>query len=83
VHGSGSSRCRRIYAGCQTGMIPDLDIWRAANLVAKAEGVEAEDYANLMISRCTSWGYEDGVKLWLRIRQVIRELQATPSGLAH
>jgi hypothetical protein len=41
-------------------------------LVAKAEGVEAEDYADLMISRCASYGYADGVKLWLRTRPVIK-----------
>jgi hypothetical protein len=65
-------------------MIPDLDIWRcAANLVAKAEGIEAEDYANQMISRFASWGDEYGVKLWLRIKRAIVELQAPPEGPLH
>ena len=62
-------------------MIPDLDIWRAANLLIREHGrdaeIEAAKRADLMVER----GDLDGQSLWKRIRRAIVELQAPPTGL--
>jgi hypothetical protein len=67
-------------------MIPDRDIWRAANLVIREYGDGAEfvaaQRADEMLERCD----HDGEVLWHRIRQAVVELQAVPAGkpeLAH
>ncbi len=61
-------------------MTPDIDIWRAANLIMKQHGENAEivaaQRADLMLER----GDRDGRLVWLRIRRAIAELQAAPSG---
>ena len=61
-------------------MTPDIDIWRAANLLMKQHGENAEivaaQRADLMLER----GDRDGRLVWLRIRRAIAELQAAPSG---
>ncbi len=63
--------------------IPDLDIWRAANLLIRQHGAEAEivaaERAELMIDR----GDHDGEVVWMRIRRAVAELQAPPAGPAH
>jgi len=64
-------------------MISDLDIWRAANLLIRQHGPDAEleaaKRADLMLER----GNLDGLSLWKRIRRAIVELQAPPSGPPH
>jgi len=64
-------------------MIPDLDIWRAANLLIRQHGADAEleaaKRADLMLER----GDLDGQSLWRRIRRAIVELQAPPVGPLH
>ena len=64
-------------------MIPDLDIWRAANLLIRQHGEDAEleaaKRADLMLER----GDLDGQSLWRRIRRAIVELQAPPVGPLH
>ena len=64
-------------------MTPDMDIWRAANLVIKQHGGNAEivaaQRADLMLER----GDREGRFVWLRIRRAIAELQAAPTGPAH
>jgi hypothetical protein len=64
-------------------MTSDLDIWRAANLLIRQHGTDAEletaKRADLMLER----GDLDGQSLWRRIRRAIVELQASPTGLAH
>ncbi len=64
-------------------MTPDIDIWRAANLVIKQHGENAEivaaQRADLMLERSD----RDGRLVWLRIRRAVAELQAAPDGLAH
>jgi hypothetical protein len=53
--------------------IPDLDIWRAANLLIRQHGqLEAAKRADLMLER----GDLDGQALWRQIRRTIIELQA-------
>ena len=60
-------------------MIPDVDIWRAANLVIEQHGENAEivaaQRADLMLER----GDPEGWLVWLRIKRAIVELQAAPA----
>jgi len=64
-------------------MISDLDVWRAANLLIRQHGADAEleaaKRADLMLER----GDLDGQSLWRRIRRAIVELQAPPVGPLH
>ena len=61
-------------------MTPDMDIWRAANLVIKQHGgnavIVAAQRADLMLER----GDPEGRLVWLRIRRAIAELQAASTG---
>jgi hypothetical protein len=61
-------------------MTPDIDIWRAANLLIKQRGENAEiaaaQRADLMLER----GDHDGQLVWLRIRRPIVGLLAAPVG---
>jgi hypothetical protein len=63
-------------------MISDLDIWRAANLVIREHGENAEivatQRADLMLDR----GDRDGQLVWLRIRRAIAEWEAPEPGRA-
>jgi hypothetical protein len=64
-------------------MIPELDIWRAANLLLQQHRhgaeIEAARKADLMLDR----GDRDGQLLWLRIKRAIVALQAPQAGRAH
>jgi hypothetical protein len=64
-------------------MVPDLDIWRAANLLIGRYGANAEleaaRRADLMLER----GDDEGRVLWARIRRAVEALQALPSGRPH
>ena len=78
-------------------MISDLDIWRAANLLIREHGGEAEieaaGRADLMRAALVGGrldrrsklerGDLDGLAVWKRIRRAVVELQAPPSGPAH
>jgi hypothetical protein len=59
---------------------PDLDIWRAANLLMRQQGadadIEAARKADLMLER----GDRDGQLVWMRIRRAVANLQAAPGG---
>jgi hypothetical protein len=61
-------------------MASDLDIWRAANLLIRTHGPDAEleaaKRADLMLDR----GEDDGRLVWARIRRAVEALQAVPSG---
>ena len=64
-------------------MILELDIWRAANLLIRQHGDEAEvaaaRRADLMLER----GDLEGQLVWKRIRLAIIELQAPAKGPAN
>jgi len=64
-------------------MTPDIDIWRAANLLINQHGENAEivaaQRADLMLER----GDQDGRFVWLRIARAVVALQAAPIGRAH
>ena len=61
-------------------MISELDIWRAAELLIRKHGANAEleaaKRADMMLDR----GDEDGRLLWARIGRAIEVLQAAPAG---
>jgi hypothetical protein len=61
-------------------VIPEIDIWRAANLLIRRHGANAEleaaKRADLMLDR----GDDDGRLLWVRIRRAIEALQAPRYG---
>ena len=63
--------------------IPDLDLWRAANLVIRQHGPDAEleaaKRADLMLERSDF----DGQAVWKRIRRAVVELQAPAKGPLH
>jgi hypothetical protein len=64
-------------------MISDVDIYRAANLLIRQHGADAEieaaRKADLMLER----GDREGQRVWLRIRRAIVALQAPPAGPEH
>jgi hypothetical protein len=64
-------------------MTPDIDIWRAANLLMKQHGEIAEIVAARRADLMLEGGYPEGRLVWLRIRRAIVELRAAPSGPAH
>jgi hypothetical protein len=64
-------------------MTPDIDIWRAANLLIKQHGENAEIVAAQRADQMLERGDRDGEILWLRIRRAIIDLQAAPSRAAH
>ena len=57
-------------------MVPETDIWRAANLLIRRHGANAEleaaKRADLMLDR----GDDGGRLLWMRIRRAVEDLQA-------
>jgi hypothetical protein len=61
----------------------DLDIWRAANLLIKQHGEDAEIVAAQRADLILDRGDRDGQLVWLRIGRAIAELQAVPTGWAH
>ena len=60
-------------------MIPDRDVWRAANLLRK-HGAEAEVVAARRADQMLERGDHDGQLVWRRIRRAIADLQTVPMG---
>jgi hypothetical protein len=64
-------------------MISELDIWRAANLLMRQHGadadIEAARKADLMLQR----GDRDGQLVWMQIRPAIADIQASSFGRLH
>jgi len=67
----------------QMHTIRDIDVWRAANLLIREHGLDAEieaaRKADLMLDR----GDREGQLVWLRIRRTITEWQALCNGHPH
>jgi hypothetical protein len=61
-------------------MIPDRDIWRAANLLIREHGADAEIVAARRADEMLERGDRDGQLVWIRIRRAIADLQAAPVG---
>jgi hypothetical protein len=63
-------------------MISDLDIWRAATLIMKQHGADAEIVAARRADELMESEDWEGRAVWLRIARAVGEL-AQPSGLPH
>ena len=61
-------------------MIHDRDIWRAANLLIREHGAEAEIGSARRADEMLNAAIRDGQLVWLRIRRAIVELQTVPVG---
>jgi hypothetical protein len=61
-------------------MIPDRDIWRAANLLIREHGNGAEFVAAQRADEMLECGDREGEMVWLRIRRAIVEMQSAPAG---
>ena len=61
-------------------MIPDHDIWRAANLLVRKHGADAELVAARRADEMLERGDRNGQLVWLRIMRAIVELQTVPVG---
>ena len=64
-------------------MIPDRDIWRAANLLIREYGAHAENVAARRAHDMAERGDHDGKSVWLRIKRAVVEMQAAPVGKAN
>ncbi len=58
-------------------MIPDLDIYRSANLLVKQHGEGAPIHAAMRADAMIEAGDLDGCALWKRILRAVGELQGT------
>lgn len=56
-------------------MIPDIDIWRCAQLYINNYGDEAATEAAIMADDFLSKGNIDAQRVWMRIAKAIDELQ--------
>ncbi len=56
-------------------MIPDLDIYRAANLLVKRHGQDAPIEATMRADTMLDKGDLDGCAVWRRIVRAVKELQ--------
>jgi len=61
-------------------MIPDLDIYRAANVLVKHHGQDAPIEAAMRADAMLDKGDLDGAAVWRRIVAVINELQCEEPG---
>jgi len=71
---------RRGDACYRYGVISDLDIWRAGNLLIRQHGVDAELESARMADVMLDRGHIEGQRVWLWIRRAIVELQAPLRG---
>jgi hypothetical protein len=64
-------------------MVPDPDIWRAASLLIREHGDDAEITAARRAREMHDQGDWDGQSVWQRIRRAVVELRGRPPGLLH
>ena len=65
-------------------MIPEIDIWRAANLMMKRYGHKALEESRTRVDELTAAGDHDGADTWRRISAAVVQLaNNTPSGPMH
>jgi hypothetical protein len=62
-------------------MVSDLDIWRAANLLIREHGADAELEAACLQDLMLDRGDDEGRLVWARIRCAIEALREPPSGM--
>jgi hypothetical protein len=61
-------------------MVSDLDIWRAANLLIRKHGADAELEAARLQDLMLDRGDDEGGVVWAQIRRAIEVMRAPPSG---
>jgi hypothetical protein len=65
------------WIGEGTTMIPDLDIWRCANVLVKQQGEDAPIHAAMRADAMLDISDLDGHAVWKRILRAVEELQGT------
>ena len=58
-------------------MTEEIDIWRAANLLVKRHGSDAEIAAAQRADELLAQGDTDGQRIWKRILAAVHELRRT------
>ncbi len=61
-------------------MIPDLDIWRSANILVKHHGQDAPIHAAMRADAMFDRGDLGGYAVWKRILRAVEELQGAEPG---
>ena len=56
-------------------MIPDIDIWRSAQVLVKRHGQDAPIDAAMRAGAMLEAGGLDGYAVWKRVLRAVRELQ--------
>jgi len=65
-------------------VIPEIDIWRAAQLMLKRYGEKAEAESAARAGKLASAGDDDGATTWRRIMAAVTQLaNKIPPGLVH
>ena len=65
-------------------MIPEIDIWRAAQLMLKRYGDQALEESAVRADELALAGDDDGATTWRRIMAVVTQLDnKTPPGRVH
>jgi hypothetical protein len=67
-----------------TRVIPEIDIWRAANLMLKRYGEKAFDASSMRADELAADGDRDGASTWRRITAAVEQLANNiPPGLVN
>ncbi len=61
-------------------MIPDIDIWRSANLLVQQHGQDAPIQAAMRADAMLEAGDLDGYAVWQRVLRAVEELQRVEPG---
>jgi hypothetical protein len=64
-------------------VIPDIDIWRAATLMLKRYGDNADKESAARADELENDGDHDGAAVWRRITDAVERLASTPTGPVH
>ncbi len=72
-----SSNRRGASQTARQAVIPDLDIYRSANVLIKQHGQDAPIHAAIKADAMLEAGDLDGVAVWRRVLRAVEELQGT------
>jgi hypothetical protein len=65
-------------------VIPEIDIWRAANLMLKRHGEKALEESTMRAAELAAAGGDNGAAIWRRITDAVGQLaNNTPPGPVH
>jgi len=66
------------------GVIPEIEIWRAAHLMVKRYGDKALEESSTRVDELAAAGDHDGADTWRRISTAVVQLaNKTPPGRVH